>query len=155
MRMKEVEAGALLRESAQASHQAVERLVADVRRIARSFEQRDLAVADRDFTAFLAALRPLATVTAMLVGTRGTSVCRSRLDRLTRRLCHTLDAVMEHQAQRQWHGVARELEAQLVPALDQWSSILLAVDVEIEAERRDARASTERRGGRPAAEVTR
>lgn len=118
----------LLHESARTAYTSIETILAVVARIARLLRQHELEAADREWSSVVGSLRMLTRITAMLVDGRGAGACRMHLDALVVRVCGLLDTIVERQTQKQWHAVARVLDAQLAPALQDWSSILQTLD---------------------------
>jgi hypothetical protein len=117
----------VLRTSQSGAADSAERLVEATARIAARYRACALEAAENDFSRFLAALRKLAHVTAILITSAGSLESRNHLDVVVTRLHWIFDAIAQHKEARRWYAVAELIDTDLVAVLDRWTAILKAL----------------------------
>jgi hypothetical protein len=116
----------LLHDSARAAYESVAPLQRALTRIAKLVRVDDPSVRGSDLSEFMAALRTLTALTAMLATASG-GRRHTEFEALIAELCGSIGRAIERQGQGDWQGLADVLDGELATALDRWSVILVAV----------------------------
>lgn len=121
---------ALVREAADTALDSLDALESQARDVARRFKRLAIDEAQAGLAGLVQSMQTLLKLAAMAATATGTDIetlCRDHDLDIEADMHSALAKLIGRQLERDWHGLARVIDHSLVPVLDVWRAVFLAL----------------------------